>query len=501
MRTVIGAVVLMMVVGEPEAMDRWSVVEMQGRRAGYVRETVRVEGAAGARRIVSRNQTRLTIKRGQGVVEIETVAEFVETLEHRPVSMWSLSRTGARPVEQRYTFGEAGVEVATTQGEPGAEPTKRREALPEGAWLTPGAAQEMMRRAISEGRTEVECRMLEPQDGLKPVTTTRRLIERGECDVLGRTVPALKWDVTSDSQPGQHVVEFTDEAGREVRSETRIGDVEVLTVLADGDLAGAELDPPELLLSTMVRPDRLIQRARATTSASYTIICKGEDCALQDLPSGGMQRVERIDARTIRVMVESGRTSEATEEERASDALRRCTVMLSCDDARVKEMARGVAGKGRGEGDAAKAEAMRRLVHGYISTKDLSVGFASAAEVAATRTGDCTEHAVLLAALLRAGGIRSRVVSGLIYTEEFQGKRSVFGYHMWAQALIERGEAGEEGGAARWIDLDATLGERATDATHIALAYSAMEDGQAGNALVKLAPLIGTIDVRVDRVR
>ena len=40
-----------------------------------------------------------------------------------------------------------------------------------------------------------------------------------------------------------------------------------------------------------------------------------------------------------------------------------------------------------------------------FTEKDLSVGFATAADVARTAQGDCTEHAVLLAALLRASDI------------------------------------------------------------------------------------------------
>ena len=40
---------------------------------------------------------------------------------------------------------------------------------------------------------------------------------------------------------------------------------------------------------------------------------------------------------------------------------------------------------------------------------------ATAAEVARSREGDCTEHAVLLAALARARGIPARVAMGLVY--------------------------------------------------------------------------------------
>ena len=54
-----------------------------------------------------------------------------------------------------------------------------------------------------------------------------------------------------------------------------------------------------------------------------------------------------------------------------------------------------------------QAQALRGFVHRYVRAKDLSVGLATASEVALTRQGDCTEHAVLLAAMLRVVGIPS----------------------------------------------------------------------------------------------
>jgi transglutaminase-like putative cysteine protease len=120
------------------------------------------------------------------------------------------------------------------------------------------------------------------------------------------------------------------------------------------------------------------------------------------------------------------------------------------------------------------------------------VGFASAAEVARTRTGDCTEHAVLLAAMLRAEKIPARVVSGLIYADEFEGKKGIFGYHMWAQASL---------GGGSWLNLDATLPDNATfDATHIALATTDLADGETSNALVSLVPLLGNLKIAVEKV-
>ncbi|NBU87363.1 MAG: transglutaminase domain-containing protein, partial [Verrucomicrobia bacterium] len=65
--------------------------------------------------------------------------------------------------------------------------------------------------------------------------------------------------------------------------------------------------------------------------------------------------------------------------------------------------------------------------------KNYGVGFATASEVARNKEGDCTEHSMLLAALGRALGIPTRVATGLVYADEFEGEKDVLVYHMWNQ--------------------------------------------------------------------
>ncbi|HEY6985525.1 MAG TPA: transglutaminase domain-containing protein, partial [Rhodanobacteraceae bacterium] len=85
------------------------------------------------------------------------------------------------------------------------------------------------------------------------------------------------------------------------------------------------------------------------------------------------------------------------------------------------------------------------------------VGYASALEVVHKPEGDCTEHAVLLAALGRSLGIATRVVDGLAYAPGFAGKDRVFVPHAWVQAWV----------GGRWQSFDAAL--PGFDTGHIAL--------------------------------
>jgi len=130
---------------------------------------------------------------------------------------------------------------------------------------------------------------------------------------------------------------------------------------------------------------------------------------------------------------------------------------LQSDAAEIRKLA--LDGAGDAQSPRERMQRLEAFVRRYIRTKDLNVGYASALEVARKPEGDCTEHAVLLAALGRALGIPTRVVDGLAYTDRYAGLDHVFVPHAWAQAYVD----------GRWQSFDAAL--QGFDAGHIALSF------------------------------
>lgn len=104
-----------------------------------------------------------------------------------------------------------------------------------------------------------------------------------------------------------------------------------------------------------------------------------------------------------------------------------------------------------------KMRRLRSFVSHYITQHGLDVGYASALEVVNNRQGDCTEYAVLLAAMARAEGIPARVVTGMVYADRYANTSRVFVPHAWVQAWV----------GDHWQSYDAAL--RHFDSTHIAL--------------------------------
>ena len=105
------------------------------------------------------------------------------------------------------------------------------------------------------------------------------------------------------------------------------------------------------------------------------------------------------------------------------------------------------------------------------------VGYADAVEALRTGKGDCTEFAVLLAALARAQGIPARVAVGMAYSSRFTGNRDSYNPHAWVQVYD----------GTRWLSFDAAL--EGFDSAHLALAYGTGEPQELFDAFVQLRSL------------
>jgi len=129
------------------------------------------------------------------------------------------------------------------------------------------------------------------------------------------------------------------------------------------------------------------------------------------------------------------------------------------------------------------AVALEQYVSRTIKKKNFSQAFATAAEVAQSLEGDCTEHAVLLAALCRARKIPARVAFGLVYYPPQQG----FAYHMWNEVWI----------ADRWVALDGTLGLGGIGADHIKLGDSNLSSTTGLAAMLPVVNVFGRLELEV----
>jgi hypothetical protein len=469
--------------------DLWYVVQMQGQRAGWMHTSEKSTGDT----ITTASEMNLKIKRGTQTVEIAISSEFVETKGGKPVSGKSSMTMAKVPTTSSYVFKDGEVEVTAGSG---AAKTTVMQPLPEGSWLTPAAAGEYLTKRLEAGAQEIVVRSLDITSGIRAVTSTQKVLERTSVEALGKTVPAIKWATTSDIQPGIESIDYVDEQGVAIRTEIDLGGIKMAILLADKELAMSEVDAPELMNSTLVAPKGKIEEPRTLRKASY--ILSVPSGSIGDIPAGGPQSVVRIDERSLRLVVDLDKAAAAAPEDEGRLEYRKPSQMINSEDEVVARLTKEALEGVKADDHAARADALRRSVYKHIKQKNFGVGFASAAEVARTCSGDCSEHAALLTAMLRNAGYAARTASGLIYADQFAGREGIFGYHMWSQVLLD------QDGVKRWVDLDGTIppgrefGPGGFDATHITIAVSSLADGDSINGLVTLAPLLGRLEITIE---
>ncbi len=178
-------------------------------------------------------------------------------------------------------------------------------------------------------------------------------------------------------------------------------------------------------------------------------------------PETGEQRVTHADGEAVVDICATCGPGLPTDPAYLADA-RRATPWLQSGNARIAAIVRRVAPSR--VSDSRKMDLLRDETLRHIVRIDFT-GHFSALETVERGAGDCTEAAVLLAALGRAAGIPTRVVNGLVYSRErYHGVGNAFMPHSWVLAFVE----------GQWRSYDAAL--LAFDSTHIALTIG---DGDA----------------------
>ncbi|GMV24821.1 MAG: hypothetical protein AMXMBFR58_08520 [Phycisphaerae bacterium] len=468
-----------------EDYDRYYKVLMDNQAAGWMRLQRVSEGDT----VTTTREMRFELARGEVKSTANMKTRFVETPAGKPVSMRSEMAMGANPVVVEYTFGPADVLVINN---PEGSKKETRAPLPAGEWLTPSAAAQFVRKRLAGGAKEISYRTIDPLSGLGVETITLSAITRDRLQVGDRALEGYRMKSASSGSPGVVGEDFVDLEGSLVSQTAGMGGLVVTTILAGPEVVDQKVEAPELMVSTFVRPDRPIMDARRVSKATFVLDYSSKDAP--SVPETGSQTTTAADGQRLTVLVDASMPFEAPAKDWDNQAYRLPSALLTSEDPKVIELARRAVREIPEDQVHARAEAIRGAVHRHIRKKDLSIGFASAADTVASGQGDCTEHAVLLAAALRAAGIPSRVAGGLIYADQFAGSRDIFGYHMWAQALIQT-DAG-----LRWVDLDATLDPPGYDATHLALVTSAMSDDLAARELLGIAAAMGRLSISVVEV-
>lgn len=456
----IGLIVLQLtVLAWAKADDfEYYAVFVDGIKAGHAIHSRVVAGE----RVTTTDAANITLNRMGKTVLMKTKEICVETIKGEPISFATEQDMGMITMKTEGTIGKDGTVRTRTTGIGAVQ--EGTIVWPAGAVMAEGLRLIELEKKLNEG-TSYDVSVFSPGI-MAAVNTHVKVGAKQDVDLLGRIVPLTKVE-TVMSMPGTGEIASTcyvDGQLRALKSIIPIAGMNVEMLACEKEFAMSSNQPAEIVDKMFLASPEPLEDVGTAKSITYYLKPTAQTANLT-IPSGDNQQVQKLEDGTVMVKVEpvsmpTGGTLPYKGTDTNIAEMIKPGRFVQSDDANIIALAKQAVGDTRDSAQAAKK--IEEFVAKYIKNISMSVGYASAAEVAASRRGDCTEFAVLCAAMCRAAGIPARVTVGVAYVDDFEDKTG-FGGHAWTEAYI----------GDKWVGLDSAFkagGLGKFDAGHIALA-------------------------------
>ncbi len=450
---VVGCLVGLMVAAAPAADDvEYFAVFIDGQKVGHATESRKVADG----KVTTEEMVQITMSRTGIPLTLRELVTNVETAKGEPLAFTSVLDMGLALQKIEGKLDKQGkMQVTITS----ADQTQQRTMdWPEGALLAEGLHLAEVKHGLKEGTT-YQVNMFAGAL-LQAMPTTVTVGPTGDVDLLGRVVKLTELTMVTEMPTGKTVSKaYVD---KQLHMQKMLVPAMGMSLEMVACTKQVALTAPEafdaLSKVSVACPVPLSSAARAK---SITYHLSPTDNRKLALPAAGGQTVRPGPAGgvvvTVRATGPGGKGQFPYKgTDKAALAAIKPTRYLQSDDKRIAALARKAVGQAADALQAARA--IEAFVRQYVNNKNFSVGYATAVEVAESKQGDCTEHAVLAAAMCRALGIPAQVVCGMVYVDEFAERKDLFVPHAWTQVFVGDG----------WVGLDPALGS--FDAGHIALA-------------------------------
>jgi hypothetical protein len=423
--------------------DEWMEIFLAGRKMGYAHDFFRRQGDT----VFSGSRTILRLGRLDNVVSVSVQADTEETLDGSPRAFHCVVNMAQQP---QVVDGHGDGTVFDVTAQSGSFSERQQVTLPAGAVMAWGEQRLSLLRGYAPGIRYTYQSYAPEDDYTKPELTSVVVGGREKVTVQGAEIEATRVDTRVGGANGTaslDSVSWVDAAGREVKTLLPFAGFTLEMRPATAKQALADYVPADIFTTSLIALKNPIP-ANAT-SVTYDLR-RHDGQPLPTPPDSLTEHGKNLPDGSAQITLAwppaaAAWVPRATGPFDPAPYLERNSFMDTSDP-----LLRQLAAEGGGPANALPlnvAASLRDFVAAYITNKTLGVGFATASEAARDRAGDCTEHAVLLAALGRVRGLPTRVVAGLAYVPDYNGGGPVLGYHMWAQFYLN----------GQWVDYDAAL--------------------------------------------
>ncbi len=437
--------------GRPDRED-WQVIFLGGQRIGYSKSLSRSLERDGREIVISDSLVAMTIKRF-GISLKMTVRQTSEEDAATGKLLKATLLTDNPPASRTEMSGVAEGNDFVMQMKTAGRVTESRITLRDDVKSPAWQERYLEEHPLKPGESAT-FKMFSPESAKIGVVTLNQL-EPEETTLLDGSKKKLAKTVMLNSiTPGVEATVYSDDDGRVQKMETNLLGMAMYAVSREEALKAIPETELDIGIDGLLKVE--VADPHHAKSVTYRITTTSADPSTLFVDGGG-QSVRKLSDSRAEVTV--ARETLPAAPAPAESCLKPSAFLDSADE-RVQALAAEVETEGKSPTEIATA--LVHFVHERVKEKTFSVAMGSASEVARELKGDCTEHAVLLAALLRVKKIPSRVAIGLVYVDP----PKAFGGHMWTEAYLE----------GKWVPIDAAFNLAEVRSGHLKMADSDLAD-------------------------
>ncbi|CAN5506746.1 hypothetical protein BH10PLA2_BH10PLA2_08410 [soil metagenome] len=479
--------------------DTWNAAFLSGHHSGWVHNITRELEVNGAKVYRTQSELELHVGRETDNIRLRMITGTEETPNNKVTGLFMQQFLGQ--AQQMVTTGDVvGEELLIKVDQAGGQPFTKKIAWNTANLGLRGQDLIFRERKVKSG-DKFTYQSFEPV--VNNVLTTHAEVKSTELvKTLDKAMNLLRVELTSDKlddgKTGLQMPPMTvwlDKNYDIVRSDTAMEMLGQITLHRTSKAVATNLPigkpAVNIGLNSLIKldPNFRINQPYDAEQATYRITVRDDEHPETTFAKDSRQSIQNQDGNSFDLVIQASPIfAPGVNEAKPGEEYLKSNYFITSDDAKVQKLTRLAVGPTTDPWQ--KALNIERYVNLSIKDKNFKEAFATAAQVAKTLEGDCTEHAVLAAAMARAAGIPSRTAVGLIYVDHRQ-QGPVMGFHMWAEVYID----------GHWRPIDGTLGRGFVGATHLKIRDQSWHDVQGLAPLLPVYRVLGKLDIKVRRVQ
>ena len=465
-----------------DKFDRWYEVFIGKSKVGYAHSMMQRIGET----IVSESTLKVSIKRAGVPIEISSIDKTEETINGKVIGFTGEMKMAGVPIVKEGRVD--GTDIVVKQKQFHRIHTNRYKLDPNGL-MTWGLLKLLRDRGFRKEGNQINAKIYSADFGMDAPTPAKiKILGKTSLKINGQDKQVFRTEISLTTSKGiVSTLNWLDENGFAVKTSMRLGGVPIQILEANMIQALKNPESSEFQLNTLLPVNREIpQNAKSVQFKIETV----NGSKIRNLYQSRNQKVSRVSESSslIEVRNVNFRESKSAYSIMQDPKFIKPNTMIDSNDPVIQTLARNAASGSKNIYDVANK--LSKFSYNFIKNKNFRVGFATATEVARNNEGDCTEHAVFLAALGRSMGIPSRVASGLVFMKNFKDQKNVLAFHMWTEFFLK----------GKWISFDSALNKSGAQTDRITLSTSSLSENTINEIGLEIYEFLSNLNVEVQKV-